>query len=194
MKCYSYLRVSTKDQNTEKFKAQVIDYASRQGFPKPKFIEEKVSGKKPWRKRKLGDLMSQMVDGDKLITPELSRLGRSLRDVLDVLLAAKAKGIAVHAVKENMILNGTNPMQEAIVNILVTLAQLEAQLLAERTREGLEHARAKGVRLGRPSKSKLDKFREKILEGRKARKTYAALAEEFRVPVSTMRDWLKKNT
>lgn len=83
---YGYLRVSTIDQDTEKNKADILSFANSKGFlGQVEFVEEKVSGLKSWKKRKLKDLVESMSEGDILIVPELSRLGRSLVEVLEVL-------------------------------------------------------------------------------------------------------------
>jgi len=83
MKIYGYLRVSTIDQDTEKNKAAILSFANSKGFlGQVEFVEEKVSGLKSWKKRKLKDLVESMSEGDILIVPELSRLGRSLVEVL----------------------------------------------------------------------------------------------------------------
>src|SRR5210317_981929 len=90
----SYLRVSTAVQDNAKFKKDVRAFANSKDFGKVEFIEEKVSGTVPWKERKLGALIEELEDGDRLIEPELSRLGRaSLFEIMEILAAAKQKGI-----------------------------------------------------------------------------------------------------
>ena len=80
-----YCRVSTKDQDLAKFKPSVLEYANNQDFGKIQFVEKTVSGKKPWKDRKLFEVVEGLKSGDRLIVPELSRLGRSTLDCLEIL-------------------------------------------------------------------------------------------------------------
>jgi DNA invertase Pin-like site-specific DNA recombinase len=120
-----YLRVSTIDQDTEKNKAAVLDFANAKGFiGKVEFVEEKISGLKSWKKRKLNDLVQSMQAGDILIVPELSRLGRSLVEVLEVLNTLKDKGVKVYSVKENFQLNGDDMQSKVMRTMLGYLRRL----------------------------------------------------------------------
>src|SRR5574340_999976 len=92
----AYLRVSTADQDPEKNRAAVLEYANRHNMGRVDFVEENVSGILPWRKRKLGGIVESIEPGSNLIAPELSRLGRSLLEVLEVLDILKGKGVKVH--------------------------------------------------------------------------------------------------
>jgi len=121
----SYLRVSTDDQDNKKFRQDVRAYANRMDFGKVEFVEEKVSGKKHWRTRKIAQMIDEMKAGDKLIIPELSRLGRSTLEVLEILKAAKDKGIAVYAVKENYQLNGHGVQAKMMSTMLALFSDLE---------------------------------------------------------------------
>ena len=81
-----YLRVSTADQDIEKNKADILALANDKDFGKVEWIEEQVSGKKKWRDRKLGNVLSELGKGDRLIVSELSRLGRSMLEITAVRL------------------------------------------------------------------------------------------------------------
>jgi DNA invertase Pin-like site-specific DNA recombinase len=102
-----YLRVSTIDQSLEKFKANILSFANTKDFGKVTFVQEKVSGSKSWKKRKLYDVVEGLKNNDILIVPELSRLGRSLIEVLEVLTILTEKQVSVFSVKENFQLNVT---------------------------------------------------------------------------------------
>ncbi len=84
-KTYCYLRVSTADQDVDKFKNAVLDYSNKKNLGQVKFFTEKVSGTTSWRKRKVADILDILGNGDRLIVPELSRLGRSTAEVLEIL-------------------------------------------------------------------------------------------------------------
>ena len=99
-----YLRVSTVDQDIEKNKADILLMTSRKGFEKVRFVEEKVSGKGPWKKRKIADILEELGDNDNIVVSELSRLGRSMLECMEILSIAAQKGINVYAVKGNWLL------------------------------------------------------------------------------------------
>ena len=193
---YGYLRVSTIDQDTEKNKAAVLDFANARGFiGRVEFVEEKVSGLKSWKKRKLNDLVQSMNSGDILIVPELSRLGRSLVEVLEVLNVLKDKGVKVFSVKEAFQMNGDDMQSKVMRTMLGLFAEIERDLISARTKEGLAAAKAKGVKLGRPKgpgKSRLDEFRPEIeaLLKNGSRKTF--IAQRYGVNPVTLTNWLKR--
>ena len=191
-----YLRVSTIDQDTEKNKAAVLDFANAKGFiGKVEFVEEKISGLKSWKKRKLNDLVQSMQAGDILIVPELSRLGVRWW-VLEVLNALKDKQVKVYSVKENFQLNGDDMQSKVMRTMLGLFAEIERDLISARTKEGLAAAKASGKRLGRPKgpgKSKLDGFRPEIeaLLKNGSRKNF--VAQRYGVTPATLSNWLKKH-
>ena len=192
----SYLRVSTADQDTEKNKNDVLAFANSRGFlGQVQFIEEKVSGAKSWKNRKIAQIVEDLEPGNVLIVPELSRLGRSLKDVLDILEILTSKDVKVFSVKENFQLNGTD-MQSKIMRTMISLfAEIERDLIRERTNEGLAAARAKGKLLGRPKgpgKSKLDGLEPEIEALLKNGSTQRFIAKRYGVCEATLSNWLKK--
>jgi DNA invertase Pin-like site-specific DNA recombinase len=192
-----YLRVSTIDQDTEKNKADVLSFANTKGFiGKVEFVEEKISGMKSWKKRKLNDLVQSMTGGDVLIVPELSRLGRSLVEVLEVLNALKDKDVAVYSVKEDFKLNGNDIQSKVMRTMLGLFAEIERDLISARTREGLAAAKAAGKQLGRPKgpgKSRLDEFRPEIESLLKNGSKKIFIAERYGVTPATLTHWLKRH-
>ncbi len=148
-KTIGYLRVSTMDQDLEKNKADILKLANEKRLGCVDWIEEKVSGTKDWRKRELGTAFDGLKNGDAIIVSELSRLGRSTLQILEIIKEAKEKGVAVHAVKGAWTLNGS--MESKIVlTMLAMIAEIERDLISERTKEGLRARKAAGVMLGRP--------------------------------------------
>jgi DNA invertase Pin-like site-specific DNA recombinase len=97
----AYLRVSTNDQDIEKNKYDILQLANEKGLGKVKWVEETVSGRVSWKKRKIADIMAQVQRGDTIIVSELSRLGRSMLECMEILSIAAEKGINVYAVKGN---------------------------------------------------------------------------------------------
>ena len=190
-----YLRVSTIDQDVDKFRHDILKFANDRNFGKVSFVEEKISGIKPWKKRKLAQVVKDLKSGDVLIVPELSRLGRSLVEVLEVLNILKDRDVAVYSVKENFQLNSSDMQSKVMRTMLGLFAEIERDLISARTKEGLQAAREKGAILGRPKgkgKSKLDKFKPEIeaLLRNGSMKTF--IAKRFGVTPATLSNWLKK--
>jgi len=149
---YGYLRVSTLEQDNEKFRYEILNFANRNGLlGGVEFVSEQVSGRKSFRERKLGELINRLRKGDVLIVPELSRLSRSIREILEILELLREKGVRICILKEGLDLQGKQDMQEKIiVNVLAMLAEFERDLISERTKEALLARKKQGVKLGRP--------------------------------------------
>jgi DNA invertase Pin-like site-specific DNA recombinase len=194
---FAYLRVSTLDQDVDKFKADILSFANTRGFiGRVTFVEEKISGMKSWKKRKLADLVSSMQSGDILIVPELSRLGRSLVEVLEVLNVLKDKDVAVYSVKENFQLNGSDMQSKVMRTMLGLFAEIEHDLIVARTKEGLQEARSKGRILGRPrgsGKSKLDPFKVEIESMLKNGVMKTFIARKYGISQVGLWNWLVKH-
>jgi DNA invertase Pin-like site-specific DNA recombinase len=159
-----YLRVSTQDQDLEKNKADILTFANEKKIGPVEWIEERISGIKTWRKRELGKAVESLYEGDWLIVPELSRLGRSTLDILDCLAILREKGVNVYAIKGAWTLNGSIEAK-VFMTMMSLFAEIERDLISARTKEALKARRAAGVKLGRPKgpgKSKLDQYRPEI--------------------------------
>ncbi len=195
MKNYGYLRVSTADQDLDKFRADILEFAMSRDFGRVEFVQEKVSGKKPWRERQLGPLVEGLAEGDRLIVPELSRLGRSMIEVLEIIQAAKAAGACIYAVKGGWQLDDT--IQSKIISsVLAMMAEVERDLISERTREALAAKRAAGVKLGRrpgPGKSKLDAYADEIQALISNGSTKTHVANRYGTTVQNLSNWLRKH-
>jgi DNA invertase Pin-like site-specific DNA recombinase len=192
-----YIRVSTVDQDPAKNRAAILEYANKHGLGKVEFVEEKVSGILTWKKRKLAEVVESMASGANLIVPELSRLGRSILDILEVLNVLKQKHVAVHGVKENKILNSDGVESKVMSTFLALFAEIERDLISMRTKEGLAAKRAAGVTLGRPKgkgpgKSRLDPDRVEILRLLGEGVPRAAVARKYGVRELTLYHWLKQ--
>ena len=191
----AYLRVSTIEQDTEKNKADILLFANERGFGHVEFIEETISGKVSWKNRKISKIIDELCEGDRLIVPELSRLGRSLLDIMEMLSIAKRKGISIYDVKNKTDLNGSF-QAEIMATIFGIAAQIERDLISARTIEGLKAARAKGRLLGRPKgpgKSKLDQYRPEIIALLQNGSTKTFVASRYKATVPTLHNWITKN-
>ena len=143
-KTVSYLRVSTVEQDTEKNKMEILKLANEKDFGQVLFVEEKASGKKSWKGRKIKNIIDDLAEGDRLIVPELSRLGRSMLEIMEILSIARQKGICIYAVKGGWELNGT--IQSKVMAMAFSIAsEIERDLISKRTKEALKARKAQGI-------------------------------------------------
>lgn len=160
----AYLRVSTTDQDLEKNKFDILKLANDKGLGQVQWVEEKISTRVSWRKRQIAPVLEQLQNGDHLIVSELSRLGRSMLECMEILSIAFQKGIHLYAVKGNWRLD--NSIQSKIVAMAFSMAaEIERDLISQRTKEALAARKKAGKPLGRPrgiGKSKLDAYRPEI--------------------------------
>ncbi|MBP9741847.1 MAG: recombinase family protein [Burkholderiales bacterium] len=101
---YAYLRVSTDNQDVKNQKLGVLEYCHVQNLTSLKFIEDPASGTTPWKERPIGDLLKNGETGDIIIVAEVSRLGRTILQVLEILEVAAQKSISVHIAKNGMVM------------------------------------------------------------------------------------------
>lgn len=149
MKVYAYIRVSTEMQNYASQEYEIRNYCRKQEYEADEWITESVSGTVPVEKRALGTLLERMEKGDVLICTELSRLGRNMLMVMGVLNKCSEKGIAIHSIKDRFDL--TDSINSKIIAFAFALAaEIERNLISQRTKEALAVKRMEGVRLGRP--------------------------------------------
>ena len=194
-KTMAYLRVSTVEQDLKKNRHEILELANARGFGPVEFVEEKVSGIKNWKERKVKKIIDELGEGDHLIVPELSRLGRSMLEIMEMLSIAKDKGINIYAVKGSWELNSS--IQSKVVAMAFSIAaEIERDLISKRTKEALKARKAQGIKLGRPKgpgKSKLDKYREEIVALLKNGSTKTHVAKKYETTLPNLYNWLKKN-
>ena len=194
-KTVAYLRVSTADQNTEKNKSEILFFANERKFGNVNFVEETVSGKKTWKEREIKKIIEELDEGDRLIVPELSRLGRSMLEIMEILAVAKDKGIHIYDIKGNWELNGS--IQSKVMAMVFSIAaEIERDLISSRTKEALRARKAAGVKLGRPKgkgKSKLDQYKEEIIALLRTGSTKTYLAKKYETSLPNFYNWLTKN-
>ena len=193
-KTIAYLRVSTTDQDLEKNKSAILHLANEKNFGKVDFVEETVSGKINWRKRKIANILEEASRDDRIIVSELSRLGRSMLECMEILSIATEKGVAIYAVKGNWQLDKT--IQSKIVAMAFSMAsEIERDLISKRTIEALKACKKAGVQLGRPKgpgKSKLDIYRPEIEALLANGTTQKFIANRYGSTEANLHHWLKK--
>ena len=146
---YGYCRVSTAHQNEENQHFVIENFARDNNIKIDVWVEEKISSSKKLQDRKLGALLNDLESGDVLITTEISRLGRSLLEVMGILQSCLEKGCQIWTLKENFRL-GTDIQSKVLAFAFGLSAELSKSLLQARVRESLARLRANGRKLGRP--------------------------------------------
>lgn len=191
----AYLRVSTFDQNTEKNKAEILELANTKHLGHIDFYEETCSGKIHWKKRQIGQIIEISQRNDNLIVPELSRLGRSMLEIMEILSIATQKGVNVYAIKGDWQLNDS--IQSKLVAMCFSMAsEIERDLISKRTIEALQARKRAGIRLGRPKgrgKSKLDKYELEIKALLANGSTQRFIAKRYGTTEANLYNWRKKH-
>lgn len=182
-----YMRVSSENerQNTD----LQYDALIKAGIDPRNIYQDKASGAKSQRVG-LRNALDFMQNGDCLIVWKLDRLGRSLPHLIQIITDLKARGIAFRSLTETM-MDTTTPQGEFLFNIFASLAQYERSLNQERVIAGLQAARLRGKKGGRPSVIKKEKM-EEILDALRAGKTKASICRNFDIKRSTLYDSLKR--
>jgi DNA invertase Pin-like site-specific DNA recombinase len=194
-KVIGYLRVSTINQDLEKNKADILSYANDHDLGKVHFVQEIVSGKVSWKRRRIKEVIDQLGKNDWLIVPELSRLGRSMLEIMEIIAEAKRKEINIYAIKNNWTLNGTTE-SKVLLMVFSMAAEIERDLISARTTEALRVKKESGVKLGRPKgpgKSKLDHHQEEIIALLRNGVPKKRVASKYGSSAVNLYNWILKN-
>ncbi len=146
---YGYVRVSTDKQTTENQCFEIKEYAVKHELEIDRWIMETISATKDLDKRKLGRLLRKLKSGDVLIASELSRLGRNLLQVMSILHYCMSTGVQVWTIKDNYRL-GTDIQSKVLAFAFGLSAEIERNLISQRTKEALLRLKKEGKTLGRP--------------------------------------------
>jgi DNA invertase Pin-like site-specific DNA recombinase len=146
---YGYIRVSTDKQTVENQRFEINRFCERENISIDHWIEETISGAKDPEKRKLGSVLSKLRKNDILICAELSRLGRSLLMIMEILNQCLKREAQVWTIKDNYRL-GMDISSKVLAFAFGLTAEIERNLVSQRTKEALARKRAEGVTLGRP--------------------------------------------
>lgn len=194
-KTIAYLRVSTTDQDLQKNRYDILQLANALGIGPVEWVEETVSGRISWKKRQIAGVIERLGAGDHLIVSELSRLGRSMLECMEILSIAAERHIHIYAVKGNWRLDDT--IQSKIVAMAFSMAaEIERDLISARTKEALAARKASGQPLGRPrgvGKSKLDAHRAEIVALLANGSTQRFIAKRYGTTPANLSRWLKKH-
>lgn len=149
MAIIGYIRVSTDKQTYTHQRFEIEEYARKHELTVDDWVEEKISSRKALKNRKLGELLENLQENDILISCEISRLGRSLLEVMRILETCLSKNCQVWTLKENYRLG--NDIQSKVLAFAFGLAaEIERNLISQRTKSSLANLKASGKKLGRP--------------------------------------------
>jgi len=197
-KALGYLRVSTAEQDTDNQRLEILEYARKNKITINDFISISISSRKDTKARRIDELKDLLRAGDTLVVAELSRLGRSVGQVVTLIDALIKGEIKLIAIKENINLNGDGKkdIQTTVTVTMFSLfAEIERQLISERTKAGLAAARAKGKLLGRPKgsrgKTKLDGKEDFIKHELEYRVAKSAIARKLHVSRGSLVNFIK---
>ena len=191
-----YIRVSTNKQDFNNQRLEIHEYARKHNINIDEFLSIEISSRKDTKQRRIDELLTKLKAGDTLIVSELSRLGRSVGQIITIIDQLIKQGVNFIAIKENMAINGKHDMNSKVMTTMFGLfAEIERDLISDRTKQGLMAAREKGKLLGRPkgslSDSKLTGKDELIKEELKYGVAKAAISRKFGVSRTTLVNYIK---
>jgi DNA invertase Pin-like site-specific DNA recombinase len=146
---YGYIRVSSDKQTVENQRFEINNFCEHQSMKIDGWIEETISGTKAYNKRQLGVLLKRIQKDDLIICAELSRLGRNLFMIMEILNICMTKEAKVWTIKDNYRL-GDDIQSKVLAFAFGLSAEIERNLISQRTKEALARRKAEGVVLGRP--------------------------------------------
>ncbi len=193
---YGYIRVSTDHQSVENQRFEIKKFCAINHLKVNMWIEETISSRTSLEERQLGQLLNQLRAGDILISTELSRLGRNLLQVMGILQNCLEKECQVWTIKEHYRL-GADIQSKVLAFAFALSAEIERQLISQRTKESLLRLKAEGKHLGRPfgfrcAFSKLKKEKSRIIVLEKSKISKRKIAQMYHVSRNTISRFLKE--
>lgn len=194
---YGYIRVSSDKQTVENQRFEINKFCERKKLHVDDWIEETISGTKVYSKRQLGTLLKKVHKDDVIICSELSRLGRNLFMIMEILNVCMNKECRVWTIKDNYRL-GEDIQSKVLAFAFGLSAEIERNLISQRTKEALARKKAEGVKLGRPKgshnapdKYKLSKKEGIVIEMLKRKMSLRAIARRCKVDRNTLTSYIK---
>ena len=194
---YGYIRVSSDKQTVENQRFEIENFSIKNHLQIDGWIEETISGTKTYSKRELGKLLEKAQKDDLIICAELSRLGRNLFMIMEILNICMSKDCKVWTIKDNYRL-GEDIQSKVLAFAFGLSAEIERNLISQRTKEALARKRAEGIILGRPvgrksTKVKLSGHEDEIAALLKRKTSKCEIARIFGVNRMTVDAFIKNN-
>ena len=195
---YGYIRVSSDKQTVENQRFEIEKFSAKSQLQIDGWIEETISGSKNYSKREFGKLLEKVQKDDLIICAELSRLGRNLFMIMEILNICMNKECKVWTIKDNYRL-GEDIQSKVLAFAFGLSAEIERDLISQRTKEALARKRAEGIILGRPkgrksTKVKLSGHEDEIVALLKRKTTKCKIARIFGVNRMTVAAFIKNNS
>ena len=168
MQVIGYIRVSTEEQDLDKQEHLLLKYAQQHEMQIDDFIQVEISSRRNTQERRIDELVARLHEGDVLLVAELSRLGRNMFEVINLINQLSERGVKLIFIRQPE-LSTAGPHGKLLLAIYSYFAEVEREFISMRTQQGLAAARAQGKLLGRPKGSRdkervLDQYREQIKE------------------------------
>ena len=194
---YGYIRVSSDKQTIENQRFEIQEFCKKEGLVIDGWIEETVSGTRNYSERELGNLLKNIVKNDLIICSELSRLGRSLFMIMEILNQCMKKECRVWTIKDSYRL-GDDIQSKVLAFAFGLSAEIERNLISQRTKEALARKKAEGVILGRPKGKKSGKVKlsgnEIVIKNLRDRGvSISEIARIYKVNRNTVSAFIRKN-
>lgn len=184
-----YLRVSTAQQNSENQKDEITRYAKQKDLTINTWVVDTTSGKTNWKKRNLGKAMKKLQKGDTLIVTEISRLSRSLHEIMNIMQHCVDNSITVYSTKDGYAFDDS--VNSKVLSFAFGLAaEIEHKLISQRTREALTNLKAQGKVLGRRKGSgekmkRLKSNKDEILNYLRSGTTLSWICKKYKISYRT---------
>lgn len=194
---YGYIRVSTDKQTVENQRYEIVEFCKKKDILIEKWISETISATKKLEDRKFGKLLKKLKKNDVVVVSEISRLGRNLMQIMGILNECMEKEVLVLTVKEGYEL-GNNINSKVLAFAFGLSAEIERNLISQRTKEALARKKSEGVRLGRPigesdiRSLKLYDKKEKVKRLLDKGYSYSRIAKTLKVHRITVSKFIKR--
>ncbi|WP_171302274.1 master DNA invertase Mpi family serine-type recombinase [Enterococcus cecorum] len=194
---YGYIRVSTDKQTVENQRYEIVEFCEKKDILIEKWISETISATKKLEDRKFGKLLKKLKKNDVVVVSEISRLGRNLMQIMGILNECMEKEVLVLTVKEGYEL-GNNINSKVLAFAFGLSAEIERNLISQRTKEALARKKSEGVRLGRPigesdiRSLKLYDKKEKVKRLLDKGYSYSRIAKTLKVHRITVSKFIKR--
>ena len=194
---YGYIRVSTDKQTVENQKFEINNFCKNNNLEITSWIEETISGTKNVNERKLGYLLKKVKKDDIIICAELSRLGRNMFMIMSILNYCMDNEIKVWTIKDNYRL-GDDLTSKVLAFAFGLSAEIERNLISQRTKEALARKKTEGIKLGRPNGSKSSYYKlsgkeDTIIKMLNKKISKVKIAKKLGVNRNTLYNFIKNN-
>lgn len=186
------MRISTDKQDSENQRGAILEYSNKHNFGQIEFFSETISSRKT--DRAIFQLIDRLAPDDNLVIFELSRLGRSMSELESIRVKIAEKGATIHAISQNLTItpDGSDITTQALIFAFSISAQLERQMISDRTKNALQARKAKGLPMGRPAGlSKLDKHSDTIKGYQSKGLNLTAISKLIDCNRQTLANWLE---